>query len=165
MGRTVPTYRMHLESLLNDWMDYRRALREKDREAFDALVLKARQHASAASYAAHLDPTTTALLSILLEMEKEIRSAKDMHMSMHTQNLMARNIAVADDVYEMLAKDKREGESFSDVLRRWRRSKPSLMESYGLWGDIPDDEFGRMTEAIESLDRPLSEELGRRKRR
>jgi len=72
MGRTIPTYRLHLESILNDWMDYRRALREKDREVFDRLLNRARQHASAASYSAHLDPTDLAFLSILLEMEKDL---------------------------------------------------------------------------------------------
>ncbi len=72
MGRTIPTYRLHLESILNDWMDYRRALREKDREVFDRLLNKARQHASAASYSAHLDPTDLAFMSILLEMEREL---------------------------------------------------------------------------------------------
>ena len=76
MGRTIPTYRVHLESILNDWMDYRRALREKDREAFDRLLNKSRQHASAASYCAHIDPSVLALLSILLEMEREIEALK-----------------------------------------------------------------------------------------
>ena len=76
MGRTIPTYRLHLESILNDWMDYRRALREKDREAFDRLLYRARQHASAASYSAHLDPTNLAFLSILLEMEKELEALR-----------------------------------------------------------------------------------------
>lgn len=76
MGRTIPTYRLHLESILNDWMDYRRALRERDREAFDRLLNRARQHASAASYAAHLDPTDLAFLSILLEMEKELEGLR-----------------------------------------------------------------------------------------
>ncbi len=76
MGRTIPTYRLHLESILNDWMDYRRALRERDREAFDRLLNKARQHASAASYSAHLDPTDLAFLSILLEMEKELEARR-----------------------------------------------------------------------------------------
>ena len=76
MGRTIPTYRLHLESILNDWMDYRRALREKDRETFDRVVSKARQHASAASYCAHMDPTILAILSVLLEMEREIERLK-----------------------------------------------------------------------------------------
>jgi predicted secreted Zn-dependent protease len=76
MGRTIPTYRLHLESILNDWMDYRRALREKDREIFDRLLNRARQHTSAASYSAHLDPTDLAFLSILLEMERELETLR-----------------------------------------------------------------------------------------
>jgi len=76
MGRTIPTYRLHLESILNDWMDYRRALREKDREVFDRLLKKSRQHSSAASYCAHIDPSILALLSVLLEMERDIETLK-----------------------------------------------------------------------------------------
>ena len=78
MGRTVPTYRLHTESIINDWMDYRRALRERDREVFDEVMFKARQHASAGSYCAHLDPVDTMFLSILLEMQKEIQRTRDM---------------------------------------------------------------------------------------
>jgi len=157
VGRTIPTYRLHLDSILNDWMDYRRALREKDREAFDRIVSKARQHASAASYCAHMDPTILAILSVLLEMEREIDTF--MHMHMDTQEPMAKNVALADDVYEMLQREKREGESFSEVIRRWHRSKGSLLDFFGVWGDIPDEEFRKMEEAIYSADRPISEEL------
>ncbi len=67
---------MHLEAILEEWIAYRRALREKDREIFDEVVGKARMHASAASYCAHLDPVETALLSILLEMQREIRALR-----------------------------------------------------------------------------------------
>ena len=77
MGRTVPTYRMHLESLVASWGDYRRALRKEDRPLFDAVVTKARLHASAASFCAHLDPMEAALLSILLEMQREIEALKE----------------------------------------------------------------------------------------
>src|SRR2546426_7876655 len=76
VGRTIPTYRLYLESILNDWMDYRRALREKDREVFDRLLNQSRQHSSAASYCAHIDPSILALLSILLEMERDIEALK-----------------------------------------------------------------------------------------
>lgn len=165
MGRTIPTYRLHLESILNDWMDYRRALREKDRKAFDRLLDKARQHASAASYAAHLDPTALAILSILLETEKELGTAKDMGMHMNTQNEMARNIAVADDVYEMLSKEKREGESFSDVIRRLGKRRKSLLEFYGIWADIPEDEWKEMEEMWKWANQPLEEALGHRRSR
>src|SRR3989441_1201061 len=76
MARTVPTYRLHTESIINEWMDYRRALREKDREAFDELMYKARLHSSAGSYTAHLDPVATMFLSIVLEMQKEIQGLR-----------------------------------------------------------------------------------------
>jgi len=77
MGRTVPTYRLHLETMLDRWTDYRRALREKDRELFDRMVEKARIHSSAASFCAHLDPVELAMLSILLEMQREIEDLKE----------------------------------------------------------------------------------------
>ncbi len=163
MGRTVPTYRMHLESILDSWMDYRRALREKDREAFDELAVKARQHASAASYCAHLDPTTTAFLSILLELQREVRAVRDMYMDINTQATMAKTIAVADDVYELLRREKRGEESFSEVIRRLGQKKGSLLEFAGAWKEIPEDEFREMKAAMESLHRPFLKELERRR--
>ena len=72
MGRTVPTYRMASESLFQSWSDFRRALPQEDRVAFDRLSDKVRLHASACSVAAFLDPLEGALLSILLEQEKEL---------------------------------------------------------------------------------------------
>jgi hypothetical protein len=63
---------MALESLAHQWDDFRRALRKEDRDAFDSLVNKARMHASAGTYAIALDPSESAVLSMLLEHEKEI---------------------------------------------------------------------------------------------
>lgn len=77
MGRTVATYRLALESMAQQWNDFRRALRSGDREAFDALMNRARMHASAATYAISLDPTESALLSMLLEHEKEILALRN----------------------------------------------------------------------------------------
>ena len=78
MGRTVPTYRLALEAMAQQWNDFRRALRKGDREAFDQLLNKARMHASASTYAISMDPTESALLSMLLEHEKELaRLRKD----------------------------------------------------------------------------------------
>jgi hypothetical protein len=71
-GRTVPTYRLALESMAQQWNDFRRALRKEDREAFDSLVNKARMHASASTYAISLDPSESAVLSMLLEHEKAL---------------------------------------------------------------------------------------------
>ena len=49
MGRTVPTYRNTLESIIASWSDYRRALTKDDREVFDHMVNRARMHASAST--------------------------------------------------------------------------------------------------------------------
>lgn len=76
---------------------------------------------------------------------------------------MAKNVALADDVYSTLQKEKREGESFSEVIRRWHRSKGSLMDVFGIWGDIPEEEFREIEAAIYGADRPASKELRRRK--
>ena len=62
--------------MAQQWNDFRRALRKEDREAFDSLLNKARLHASASTYAISLDPTESAVLSMLLEHEKEILALK-----------------------------------------------------------------------------------------
>jgi hypothetical protein len=38
VGRTVPTYRQTLESIIRDLGDYRRALTETDKEVFDEMI-------------------------------------------------------------------------------------------------------------------------------
>ena len=85
-----------------------------------------------------------------------------MHRRMHAFVAMARNIAIANDVYEMLSKEKKRGESFSDVIRRLARSKGSLMDFYGAWGDLTDKEFEDIEEAIKSVNQPFEEALKRR---
>ena len=65
---------MALESMSQQWNDFRRALRSDDRAAFDSLMNSARLHASASTYAISLDPTESALLSMLLEHEKKLLS-------------------------------------------------------------------------------------------
>ena len=72
----MPTYRLALEAMAQEWNDFRRALRKDDREAFDSLVNKARMHASASTYAISLDPSESAVLSMLLEHEKELLLVK-----------------------------------------------------------------------------------------
>ena len=76
MGRTVPTYRMFLEKTIKAWDAFRRALRRGDREAFDSMMNKARQHASASIFNVEIDPSDSMFMSILLEQEKEITELK-----------------------------------------------------------------------------------------
>jgi hypothetical protein len=77
MGRTVPSFRMLLEGIIEELSAYRRALRGEDRNAFDSLMNMARQHASSCTVAPLLDPMEAMFLSILLEQQKEISSLRE----------------------------------------------------------------------------------------
>jgi hypothetical protein len=46
MGRTVPSFRMLFEGIIEDLSVFRRALRGEDKVAFGSLMNKAREHAS-----------------------------------------------------------------------------------------------------------------------
>jgi hypothetical protein len=60
----------------DSWSNFRRALIEKDREAFDEMANKARLHSDAIANGAFPDPVEGALLSILLENEKQLRKLR-----------------------------------------------------------------------------------------
>ena len=77
MGRTVPSFRMLLEGIVEELSAFRRALRGEDRNAFDSLMNKARQHASSCTVAPLLDPMDAVFLSILVEQQKEINSLRE----------------------------------------------------------------------------------------
>ena len=80
MGRTVPSVRMLLEGIIGELSDFRRALREEDRIAFDNLMNKAREHASSCTVVPTLDPMHAIFLSILIEQEKEIIFLREAHL-------------------------------------------------------------------------------------
>ncbi len=78
MGRTVPSFRMLLERMIEELSVFRRALRGEDKIAFDSLMNKARQHASSCTVVPLLDPMDAVFLSIRVEQEKEIISLREM---------------------------------------------------------------------------------------
>jgi predicted CopG family antitoxin len=70
---------------------------------------------------------------------------------------VAKNIAVSDDVYELLKKIRLPGESFSDVIRRGLSRGVRLMDIYGS-GTISRENWQRARKTIRE-----SEEITRRK--
>ena len=78
MGRTVPSFRMLLEGIIEDLSVFRRALRGEDKIAFDSLMNRARAHASSCTVTPMLEPIDAVFLSILVEQEKEIISIREM---------------------------------------------------------------------------------------
>lgn len=55
--------------------------------------------------------------------------------------MAVKTITVTEDAYAALAALKREGESFSDVIRRVSRGTRSLLEFAGDWKDVPRREM------------------------
>jgi hypothetical protein len=76
MGRTVPTLRNVVEVEIKKWREFRRALREREKQAFDRLMDKIRSHASAAGYMVNSNPFESMIFSILLEQEIEIQELR-----------------------------------------------------------------------------------------
>jgi ABC-type proline/glycine betaine transport system permease subunit len=68
---------MLLEEIIMELSVFRRALRGEDRNAFDSLMNKAREHASSCTVAPLLDPMDAVFLSILVEQQKEISSLRE----------------------------------------------------------------------------------------
>jgi hypothetical protein len=71
MGKTCPTYRMLLEDEIRSWETFRRALRKEDQEAFDRLMDMVRNHASASSNAARLNPFEAMVMAALVDLARE----------------------------------------------------------------------------------------------
>jgi hypothetical protein len=72
MGKTVPSYRIVLESEIRDWNGFRKALDSRGQEAFDTLMTACRMHASAGSMAVRPVPFEAMLMCMLLEQEKTL---------------------------------------------------------------------------------------------
>lgn len=76
MGKTVPSYRIMIEEIINELSTYKRALHGEDKVIFDKLIDDARKHASSGTIAPTLDPMYSLFLSIILEQQKEIEFLK-----------------------------------------------------------------------------------------
>ncbi len=72
MGKTVASYRMAVEEEIARWRGFEKALRNEDKEAFEALMDACRSYASAGSNAVQPVLFEPMVLSILLSQQKKI---------------------------------------------------------------------------------------------
>lgn len=72
MGRTLATFTQLLNQEIDSWRRYRRALRQEDQAALDALFAAARRHTAAGAYLAREVPFEVMLISMLLEEHKQL---------------------------------------------------------------------------------------------
>jgi hypothetical protein len=77
MGRTNTTYRDLLRAMESRWQEYRRALRHVDQAVFDRLFEYARAHADASGLQNHQSVEIPALISMLIEQQKQIEDLED----------------------------------------------------------------------------------------
>ncbi len=77
MGKTVPSYRQALESEIEKWKGFRKALRADDAAAFDRMMNACRKFASAGSMATRPVLLEAMLMSILLHQEKAMMEIKE----------------------------------------------------------------------------------------
>jgi hypothetical protein len=73
VGKTVESYRMALESEINRWNGFARALRKEDRETFDELMDMCNNNAMAAGNACNPIIFESMVISILLGHQKKSR--------------------------------------------------------------------------------------------
>ena len=73
MGKTVPSFRMALEMEIDGWRDFRKALGDRDREAFDELMDMCRSFASPSGNATNPVVFEPMVMSIILAQGEKIR--------------------------------------------------------------------------------------------
>lgn len=82
----------------------------------------------------------------MTESLKYMHAYTDTHMGTKT-------ISIMDDVYELLTSNRKDKESFSDVIRRSLDKKKELMHYAGSWKDMSDTEHKMLGETVSRLRR------------
>jgi hypothetical protein len=72
MGKSVPSYRMALETEIARWRGFGKALRVEEREAFEAVMDACRSYASAGSNATNAIIFEPMAMSILLHLQLKV---------------------------------------------------------------------------------------------
>lgn len=77
MGRTVPSYRRALEAEISRWEGFKRALRGRDVEAFEALMRACREYASAGGNASRPILLEAMFMCILLSLQRQVMDVRE----------------------------------------------------------------------------------------
>jgi hypothetical protein len=72
VGKTVESYRLALDTEIQTWNGFAKALRTDDRDAFEQMTDACRNHASAGSNATRPEVFEPMVMSILLEQQKRL---------------------------------------------------------------------------------------------
>ena len=84
-------------------------------------------------------------------------------MSTHTYTHMtSKNIAITEKAYKLLARHKRQGESFSEVIVEHFQKKKHLFDYAGIWADMPEEEWKTFEEGVQHARKGLNESMKKR---
>ena len=73
-------------------------------------------------------------------------------MCTHTHtHMVTKNIAITQDAYDMLKRQKRQGESFSEVINRSFTKKGDISQFIGAWSDMSDETAEKIKKHIETM--------------
>jgi len=74
-------------------------------------------------------------------------------------SVSVRTVTLSKDAYDSLAGLKREGESFSEVVRRLTGSQVLLSAYVGAWSGVPKERIADLRRYLRTMDRASREKL------
>lgn len=77
-------------------------------------------------------------------------------------DMATKNIAITEDAYELLVRNKHPGESFSEVIREHFKKTKTLSDYAGVWADIPEDKWKAFEKAVESARKGIDSSMRKR---
>lgn len=102
-------------------------------------------------------------------MVKYYSFPKDLNIYTHTHidiknyiKMGTKTISIMDDVYELLVRNKKSNESFSEEIRRIVPKKGNIMECAGLWAHMSDKEADDIKKNIEDFGNKFTKDLLKR---
>ncbi|QXJ29102.1 antitoxin VapB family protein [Saccharolobus shibatae] len=64
----------------------------------------------------------------------------------------AKTITISEEAYRLLLKEKRNGESFSDVIVKLiKGNRRKVMKYAGIWSDMNDEETNKLFKDLEKI--------------
>lgn len=70
--------------------------------------------------------------------------------------MATKNIAITEDAYELLVRNKHPNESFSDVIRDHFKKKKHLLDYGGVWEEMPEKDWELMEKNIREARKGLN---------
>ncbi len=74
MGRTIPSFRMPLNTEIERWRGFRNSLSKEDKAVFDELMNNSKLHSSASSCALRTNVFEALCMAIILDHQKRLET-------------------------------------------------------------------------------------------